>query len=581
MKSLTTIKEMLQGKVIKVPNYQRSYSWETPSKKSTRKTHTDVFLFDLEHYQKNSPSSPYYFGHFLFEENKTDDEYFYVIDGQQRLTTIIIFLSALFVKLESLRELSDDEKEIYEQIIRLRKKVRFSTVDWDDQFFHDYVIMHQEKDRNSIETVSSKRIADAYDYFVKTLAGKEEKYLTSMLKIVIKATCTTHVINDQAEAILMFLFQNDRGKKPSNLEVIKAQFMHKIHLAQHEDRQEVLREVSNRFEKIYKSISEIDYNINEDDVLTYTARIYFNTLKETNTLVELNKKIQDEDAICFIQKFSHELARAFENLKKFLVTDERNNFSIHSLVSLGGLAIAFPFIIKAYKFGLDHQAVSQLCETLENLILRHRLVRTRADLSQRLDDIFKEFTETNSSLQPLIERLTMMSKTTDYGWAYWNDTNLKNAMQGPLDRQVARHLLWKYENLLESKGQKLGYNLKRYDAIVDPHLEHIAPLTEPKPSGSSNYYDKYDEEFQKRYLDCIGNYLLISGRHNQAIGNISFRKKYESYTLLEQQKEVRKLADGNKGRWDRKVIDTRKDKILDAILKNIIGLDPSHKDNIS
>ena len=27
----------------------------------------------------------------------------------------------------------------------------------------------------------------------------------------------------------MFIFQNDRGKKPSKLEIIKAQFMYKIH----------------------------------------------------------------------------------------------------------------------------------------------------------------------------------------------------------------------------------------------------------------------------------------------------------------------------------------------------------------
>ena len=59
-----------------------------------------------------------------------------------------------------------------------------------------------------------------------------------MREIVSKATCSTHMVKDQAQAILMFLFQNDRGKKSSNLEVIKAQFMHKIHLEQHEDRQE-------------------------------------------------------------------------------------------------------------------------------------------------------------------------------------------------------------------------------------------------------------------------------------------------------------------------------------------------------
>lgn len=570
MKPYTTINQMIAQKVIKVPSYQRSYSWETPSKKSKRKTHTDVFIDDLENYRESSSATSYYFGHFLFEQHENDNGLFYVIDGQQRLTTIIIFLSALFARLKSLRALRDDEEDIYEDIIKRRNKVHFLTVYYDNQFFLDYVIKREDKNRNGLQTVSQERIADAYDYFEEKLADKTDEFLTRMLEIVSRAACTTHVVKNQAEATLMFLFQNDRGKDPSRLEVIKAQFMYKIQLLPYDEQESVLNEVTNRFESIYKSIAEIDYNIDEDDVLAYSSRVYFNTLKEFDLLDKLKDKLQERDPISFITTFSFELARAFENLKKFLVKAERNNFSIHSLVSLGGLALAFPFIIKAYKYDLDNENIGLLCETLENFILRHRLVRTRADLSQRLDDIFQDFTESKKSVAPLIERLYMMSKTSDFWWAYWNDANLKNSLQGPLDHSLARYLLWKYENVLEFEGKKPGYNLKRYDAITDPHLEHIAPQTEPEPSGLDNDYDQYDDEFKKRFIHCLGNYLLISGKHNKAIGNISFKKKYQTYTVIEQQKEVRDLADGNKGKWDRKVIDVRKKRIVDEILKKYI-----------
>ncbi|WP_211235596.1 GmrSD restriction endonuclease domain-containing protein [Psychromonas arctica] len=46
-----------------------------------------MFLNDLNEYSKSNAQSPYYFGHFLFEE-KIDS--FTVIDGQQRLSTIVI-----------------------------------------------------------------------------------------------------------------------------------------------------------------------------------------------------------------------------------------------------------------------------------------------------------------------------------------------------------------------------------------------------------------------------------------------------------------------------------------------------------
>jgi uncharacterized protein with ParB-like and HNH nuclease domain len=61
MKPSTTISQMMAGNKISVPAYQRAYSWETDK-------HVNVFLTDLEDYNKSQTKTPYYFGHFLFEE---------------------------------------------------------------------------------------------------------------------------------------------------------------------------------------------------------------------------------------------------------------------------------------------------------------------------------------------------------------------------------------------------------------------------------------------------------------------------------------------------------------------------------
>ncbi len=68
MEASTTIRNMMAGNKIIVPSYQRAYLWDTPIEKSDRSTQTDVFLSDLEEYSKSNTNSPYYFGHFLFEE---------------------------------------------------------------------------------------------------------------------------------------------------------------------------------------------------------------------------------------------------------------------------------------------------------------------------------------------------------------------------------------------------------------------------------------------------------------------------------------------------------------------------------
>ena len=68
MNTSTNISEMLSGKSIVVPNYQRAYSWDTDlADKSPKQVNT--FLSDLQDYVDSHSSAPYYFGHFLLLKN--------------------------------------------------------------------------------------------------------------------------------------------------------------------------------------------------------------------------------------------------------------------------------------------------------------------------------------------------------------------------------------------------------------------------------------------------------------------------------------------------------------------------------
>lgn len=565
MEASTTIRKMMAGNRIVVPSYQRAYSWDTPIEKSDRNTQTDVFLSDLEEYSRSNTNSPYYFGHFLFEEKKQE---FNVIDGQQRLTTIVIFLSALFTKLKSIRDLSEEEEVFYEDMVKRKESmIRFATVEYDNRLFIDYVINQTKSDHNGLETESSRRIVRAFDFFKKYLSNKSENYLTKMLSIIGDAACTTHPVQNESEAIQMFIFQNSRGKRPSNLEIVKAQFMHNVHLHGEgkDEVQTLVNEIKERFEEIYKSISKIEYRINEDDVLLYTLRVYFNSLWETNSLDKISKMLSDETPIDFIKSFSISLSMSFKHLSEFFGEHERKSFFIHSLISLGGIAVALPFVIKAYRYGLHLDEIGKLCSSLESLVLRHRLIGTRAYITSRINGVFQEFTEYKKDILPIVERIEWMKTTTEWWWAYWNNDKLNEALQGDIEDSIAKYLLWKYENYLIDQGK--GGSILRYDQIERPELEHIAPKTEPDtiPHG----YDVYDEEFKTQFLNTLGNYLLLTKSHNASIHNDPFPKKHKDYVWLAQQREVQSLVpDPNKEIWSREIIHKRKEKIIRTIMSN-------------
>lgn len=92
----------------------------TPNKTARQ---VNTFLIDLQDYIKSDSSSRYYFGHFLFEEKS--ETCFGIIDGQQRLTTITIFIAALFNRLKELRILTDEEDFAYKSMIKVGQVYHF------------------------------------------------------------------------------------------------------------------------------------------------------------------------------------------------------------------------------------------------------------------------------------------------------------------------------------------------------------------------------------------------------------------------------------------------------------------------
>ncbi|WP_195620913.1 DUF262 domain-containing protein [Bacteroides clarus] len=556
MEALTNIENMLYGNEIFVPTYQRAYSWETDLKTNDSPKQVNVFLSDLMDYINSQSSSPYYFGHFLFENKGC--RCYGIIDGQQRLTTITIFLAVLFKRLKTLRKFSEEETFAYQSMIKLGSKYRFKTVDYDNQLFKDYVVNQVKTEHNGLETESQKRIVAAFDYFTRELGNMTEDYIVKLLNAVKESSCTTHVVENEAEAIQMFIFQNNRGKKPSKLEIIKAQFMYHVHLygEDNDTKTELIEEIKHRFENIYKSISTIEQKVNEDDVLVYTQRVFFNSLWENDAVQKVNEQLAKDNRLHFVREFTLALSASFEHLTYFFKMESKN-IVLHSLKRIANFGIVVPFIIKAFKAKVSDKDLEALSIALEVIFIRARVIGTRADLTSRLNDVFQKF---EGDVHPVIKRIDWM-KTQEGWWGYWNNRELERALQGWIYPDTAKFLLWKYENHLIEEEGKAGYLPIRYDSIVSPQLEHIAPQTENPESG----YCEYDEDFRNHYLDCLGNYLLLSAHHNISIGNVPFEQKRASYNQLHQQQEVRDMTEMDKC-WDKEKISKRKEKIVQFLL---------------
>lgn len=104
------------------------------------------------------------------------------------------------------------------------------------------------------------------------------------------------------------------------------------------------------------------------------------------------------------------------------------------------------------------------------------------------------------------------------------------------------------------------------DEILHPHLEHIAPQTQN--ASPDNGGDSYDEELRNEYLNCLGNYLLLSQGHNRWASNRPFSEKRAEYSSLLQQREIQQMTKEDQ-RWTKDRIFERKSKIIQFILKEL------------
>ena len=553
MDASTNIVGIFTNNVLGVPDYQRAYSWDAEREVAT-------FWADLQDYVKSGSEQPYYLGHFLFEE--TTKMQYQVIDGQQRLTTITILACALFARLEQLRALMPEEKLLYGNVVRVGETYHFSTVGYDNQLLRDYVVNRVKKDRIGLDSVSQKRIVKAYDYFTKQLEGLGEGEVAHLPKAMFRASCTTHTVKDEAEAIQMFIFQNNRGKRLTNLELIKAEFLYTLHLQGGAEREELIKEVRGRFERIYTSISRIEDRVDEDDILAYTNCVYFENLEANKEGAKKQVLSGLKKGVEFVMEFTRCLSDCFEKVETFIEL-ERKAFYLHSLLEVADRAIMFPFMIKALKFAIPAGDLERLARALESIFIRNMVIGTRAELTSRFREHFKNF---DGNVEPIIKCIKWMKAQKQGWWCYWRDEEFSQALVSVTNHYVARKLLWEYENLLRKRDAKAGYyEPLRWGQMEDPNLEHIAPKTENEAPSAG--YDTYDEAFRNECLESLGNYLLLSDRHNKSIGNCPFAEKRASYQYLAQQREVQDMTDANAPHWGRKQIEARQARIVEMLLE--------------
>ncbi len=538
-----------------IPVYQRAYSWE--------KEHWEAFLNDLK--EQIEGGNNYFYGNLLLETIKKGVQY-EIIDGQQRITTLTIFFRALLNVLKKRakeQELTDFDYEGKERIfLKNNGNIKLRPVEY-DRACYDAIII-DDKANFETNTPSQQRIKKAKAHFIEELEKLSTPIILKILEKIEGTELTVIELSGKKDSALMFELENNRGKDLTNMEKLKSYFMYQMYVYSiPEETESNIENVSNIFKNIYLTINDLK-KLNEDSILIYHNNAYIKgyNYRTLDDIKEVFKKADDK--VLWIKNYISELYTSFANMKKF---ETANSFYAHKLAELNAPAFVYPFILKGYKYlGDDIEKLNTLFKVLEILTFRARLINSRANIQERLNAILLNF---QGNLSKLINDIKSKLNET---W-YWSDTNVKNYLNGSLyGNKVLNYLLWQYENSIQNKG----YSIKKY-TLHNEQIEHISPQTPPNGEALETGYEvndnnEYSDDFVAKYLNCIGNLMLISGSHNASIGNQPFHKKLSTYNnnpLLNQQAEIKEFVSSESEEvktWKSSSIQNRHDKIVSFAL---------------
>lgn len=260
-----TIKDLLQAKKsdFLIPDYQRPYAW---GENECQTLWEDIFNFCVPDQGETEfdSNSEYFLGPIVTFKN--EDNKIEVIDGQQRLTTIMLLLRAFYSKFGFMKDKkSESTKKNIEEC--LYKTDEFGEADVNQLKIDSEVATDSDKEQflkilktGKTDPTDKSRYAENYRYFEKEIAQFLEQYPSYFAYLPTRMMNNCILLPIEAEsqdtALRIFSTLNDRGKPLSDADIFKAQ-LYKFYsnLGEREEFVTAWKELEELSTKIFKPMS--------------------------------------------------------------------------------------------------------------------------------------------------------------------------------------------------------------------------------------------------------------------------------------------------------------------------------------
>jgi len=568
---------------LEVPDFQRNYSW---GEDQIDEFHKDVLF-------ATTNQTDHFLGSVILMKSSTEDskKVFQVIDGQQRLTTIFMYIALVRDKAIGLSSQDIRPQGDFGTSINVRSKAndlifsseesgeaRFKSNALLRSFIFDHVFREPSSTRPAMPKTHKyfsldlrkaySRISDLLDLELARKSGDEEKlkFLWEIVKTfqtrlqILRITTSSY-----PESFDIFMTLNSRGLALGPSDLVKSLFM-KFNASGMTSSQ--ISEENLHISNIWKEITD---NIGDGDVDQFLRHYLVAKQEDAIQAKRIYRKIEalvtevgvDSRSIALgllseINRKSGIYAQLLrpENIEDSFIAE--NCKMMHPLLDSFRI-----FMLTILDENLDltlvqRRELSNVCE-----ILSVRWVLTSGN-AQELEDHFQKTSlsllDTSKSYEESLSLLLSKMPTDSKVKAQFNIDTTKTSL--------VRSVLFKINRIIGDTSEMM---------ILDPkkmHVEHIAPAS-MTPHWKEILFPGATDDVSAEYsvrVEQWGNKTLLDKKINESIGQKAFREKCEGSgtgnwggyrdTPLAITRELTRESD-----WSYELIKKRNKWISDCFLK--------------
>lgn len=498
--------------VFTIPGYQRPYAW---GKEQAQELLDDLLGALAVAPQQLSEAAPYFLGSIVLIKTEAVPEAT-VVDGQQRLTTLTLLLSAIRAAVGDTALQSDITSCIYEKgslVKGTQARYRLSLRERDRDFFREYV---QHEDGFTKLTGLASELPDAQariranaQVFMTGLDRLTQSELVRLVQFVItRCYLVTVATPDLDSAYRIFGVLNSRGLDLSATDILKAEIIGGIAPA-----------LRDSYTKKWEDQEE-DLGRDEFVELFSHIRMVFRKAKPQGTLLKEFKEHVTPAARpqAFVDEVLLPMAQAFSEISDADFASQKHaeqvNEHLRWLNRLDFKDWVPPALAFFVRYRNQPESMLTFFRDLERLaysmLARKCGVNERIERFSSLTLAVEKAQDLNAPQSPL--QLTPLEQYEAYA-----------ALNGPLyethsPRAVAT-LMLRLDNLMSDRSATY-----QHDVVS---VEHILPQ---QPAPNSQWLNWVPDPLKhQHWVHRLGNLTLLSRKKNSSASNYEFEKKKTAY----------------------------------------------------